>query len=315
MAADESAGKAVTGADRARRVARVLTAILLLNFAISAAKLLTGLRIGAVALVADGLHSLVDALANVIALVGIAAARRPPDANHPYGHRKYETVAAMGVAAMMFVGCWEILSAAWGRLRHPQPIEIGVVPIAVLAITVMANTWVVRVERREGHRLRSELLLADAAHNRSDLLATLLVAASFVLVKLGVPYADVGASVLIVVLILRAGLDILRGTLATLSDERRIPPDEVEAEAQREPGVLEAHNVRSRGPSDDIHLDLHILVNPQMPIATAHALAHQVEHRLRNRWPGVTDVVVHVEPALDSERAHVREGGGLRAED
>lgn len=315
MAADESGRDAGRGAERARRVARVLTGILLLNLAVAAAKLATGLRIGAVALVADGLHSLVDGLANVIALVGIAAARRPPDANHPYGHRKYETVAAMGVAAMMFVGCWEILSTAWGRLHHPQPIEIGVVPIAVLVVTLMANTWVVRIERREGRRLGSELLLADAAHNNSDLLATLLVGASFVLIRLGVPYADVGAAVLIVVLILHAGVDIMRGTLATLSDERRIPPADVELEAQKEPGVLEAHNVRSRGPRDDIHLDLHILVQPSMPIAKAHALAHQVEHRLRNRWPGVTDVVVHVEPGLESERAHTREGGGLIAED
>lgn len=79
--------------------------------------------------------------------------------------------------------------------------------------------------------------------------------------------------------------------------------------------VFEAHNVRSRGPSDDIHLDLHILVDPRLAISEAHAVGHRVERRLRERWPGLTDVVVHVEPALESERARRREGGALLAKD
>jgi divalent metal cation (Fe/Co/Zn/Cd) transporter len=144
--------------------------------------------------------------------------------------------------------------------------------------------------------------------------ATLLVLASFVAVYFRISWADVGAAGLIVVLIVRAGWRILMSTLSTLSDERRLAPDEVEAVAILEPGVREVHNVRSRGPADDIHLDLHILVDPATPLAEAHAIGHRVERRLRDRWPGVSDVVVHVEPALESERAHERVGGGLRAE-
>ena len=104
-----------------------------------------------------------------------------------------------------------------------------------------------------------------------------------------------------------------RRRFSTLSDERRIEPGLIEQAALEEPGVLEAHNVRSRGPDDDIHLDLHVLVEPRMGIADAHAVGHRVEDRLRARWPGLTDVVVHVEPALASERAQRREGGGLKA--
>ena len=141
-----------------------------------------------------------------------------------------------------------------------------------------------------------------------------MVLASFIAARFRIGWADVAASAFIVLLILRSGYVILRGTLSTLSDERRIQPAEVEAEALAEHGVLEAHNVRSRGPLDDIHLDLHILVDPALPLADAHRVGHRVEARLRARWAGVTDVVVHVEPALDSERARSREGGGLRAE-
>jgi cation diffusion facilitator family transporter len=174
--------------------------------------------------------------------------------------------------------------------------------------------FVVVVERREGKRLQSELLLADAAHTSSDVYATLLVFASFGAARLHIAFADVVAATLILGLILHAGFRIVKGTLSTLSDERRIAPEQIEAAALEDPEVLEAHNVRSRGPDDDIHLDLHILVDPRMPIAEAHAVGHRVERRLRANWPGLTDVVVHVEPGLESERARVREGGGLKAE-
>ncbi|MBI5709375.1 MAG: cation transporter [Candidatus Eisenbacteria bacterium] len=301
-------------AHRMRRIARVLWVILLLNLVVALAKLFYGLRTGAVALFADGAHSLLDASGNVVALVGIAVARRPPDANHPYGHRKYETFAALGVAALLFFGCWEIGSAALDRLLHPRLPHLSVDVFVTLVLTLAINVFVVLVERREGRRLQSELLLADAAHTNSDVFATLLVFASFAGTHLRVPLADVAAAVVIMGLILRAGFQIVKGTLSTLSDERRIPPDEIEAAALREAGVLEAHNVRTRGPNDDIHLDLHILVDPAMAIGDAHAIGHRVERRLRERWPGLTDVVVHVEPGVESERAHVREGGGLKAE-
>ncbi len=295
-------------------ISRVLWGILGLNLAVALAKLAYGWRTGAIALTADGIHSLLDASSNVFGLVGVWAARRPPDANHPYGHRKYETFAALAVAAMLFFGCYEIVMTAVERLRHPTVPRVTLEGYLIVAATLVVNVAVVAYERRAGRRLQSELLLSDAAHTQSDVFASLLVFASFAGARFGVAWADVAAAAVIVVLILRAGFEILAGTLSTLSDERRLPPDEVEALAALEPGVLEVHNVRSRGPLDDIHLDLHVLADPALSLAEAHALGHRVEDRLRTHWPGVTDVVVHVEPALESERARARVGGGLRAD-
>ncbi|TMQ64447.1 MAG: cation transporter [Candidatus Eisenbacteria bacterium] len=306
--------RAERAAARLKHIAYVLRAILALNVLVALAKLLYGYRSGAIAIAADGFHSLLDAASNVIGLVGIGAAQRPPDSNHPYGHRKYETFAALGIAMMMFVGCYGIATAALERVRSPRLPDVTAQGFAVLALTLAINVVVVVIERREGKRLTSELLLSDAAHTGSDVLASLLVLASFVAIRAGWMWADVIAAALIVGLILKAGIAILQGTLSTLSDERRLPPAEVEAAALEEPGVLEVHNVRSRGPGDDIHLDLHILLDPATALADAHALGHRVERRLRERWAGLTDVIVHVEPALDAERAHERVGGGLKAE-
>ena len=299
---------------RRQKIARVLWSILGLNLIVALAKLVYGYRSGALGLTADGVHSLLDGASNVVGLVAISAAGKPPDVNHPYGHRKYETFAALAIVMMMFFGCLEIVTGVIERLRSPVLPQIGAAGYAVIGATLLVNLFVVRYEGRQAKELQSELLHSDAAHTGSDVLATLLVLGSFVAIRLGFGWADVVAGVAIVVLIVRAGVKILQGTLSTLSDERRLDPQEVEGVAMTEPGVYEVHNVRSRGPDDDIHLDLHVLVSPATPLADAHALGHRVEARLRQRWPGVTDVVVHVEPALESERAHERVGGGLRAE-
>jgi cation diffusion facilitator family transporter len=299
---------------RFEQIAGILQAILALNLAVAAAKLIYGYVSGALAISADGVHSLLDAASNGIGLVAVAVSRRPPDANHPYGHRKYETFAALAVAALLFYACSEIGAAAMERLRAPRLPAITTAGFAVMIVTLAVNMLVVWIERREGRRLQSELLLADAAHTQSDVFASLLVLASMGATLANVIWADVLASAMILLLILRAGVEILKGTLSTLSDERRIDPSEVEAAALAEPGVIEAHNVRSRGPSDDIHLDLHILVDPELRLAEAHGLGHRVQRRLHEHWPGLTDVVVHVEPALESEKARIREGGGLKAE-
>ncbi len=295
-------------------IVRVLVGILIANLVVAAAKLFYGWRSGAIAMGADGVHSLLDAASNVIGLVGVAVARRPPDANHPYGHRKYETFAALAIAGMMLIGCMEIGTAALARLRMPYVPEIDALGFTIIGATIAINVAVVWLERREARRLQSELLMSDAAHTGSDVLASMLVLVSFVLARFGMWWADIGAAVVIVVLILRAGLEILRNTLSTLSDERRIPPKLIEAEATGEPGVIEAHNVRSRGPDDDIHVDLHVLVDPTISVAEAHRIGHRVDARLRARWPSVTDIVVHVEPALESEKGRPGVGGGLEAE-
>lgn len=301
-------------AERLDRISTVLWQILALNFVVAGAKLVYGWKSGAIAISADGIHSLLDGSSNILGLVGISVARRPPDANHPYGHRKFETFAALGIAAMLFFGCHEIVTAALERLRHPKLPDVTPAGFVVLIGTILINVFVVWYERREGERLQSELLQSDAAHTGSDVFASLLVLASFTAALFHVAWADVAASAVIVALILRAGVSILRHTLSTLSDERRIDPREIEEAALEEPGVREAHNVRSRGPADDIHVDLHVLVDPRLPIADAHAIGHRVERRLRDRWLGLTDVVVHVEPALESERARGREHGALRAD-
>ena len=112
--------------------------------------------------------------------IGISVAGRPADSNHPYGHRKYETFAALGIAVMLFFGCYEIITTAIERLQKPRLPDVDALGYAVLGLTLVINALVVLYERREARRLQSELLESDAAHTGSDVFATLIVLMSFV---------------------------------------------------------------------------------------------------------------------------------------
>ena len=166
-------------------VRTVLVRILFLNLAVAIAKIAYGHASGTISILSDGFHSLTDAASNVAALVGLRIARKPPDTNHPYGHRKYETFASLGIAVMLLLGCQHLFGAAIERIRHPRVPEVGSAGFLIVLGTLAINLLVVMFERREGRRLESELLLADAAHTSSDVMASLLVLVSFVGARLG----------------------------------------------------------------------------------------------------------------------------------
>jgi cation diffusion facilitator family transporter len=294
--------------DAIRRLSRLLWGILFLNLLVAVAKLAYGAYSGAIAVTADGFHSLLDASSNVVALVAAHLAARPPDRDHPYGHRKFEAFASLGIASLLVVACVRIGSSALQRLRSPEPPDITALGFVVIAATILVNLAVAAFERGQGKRLRSELLLADAAHTSSDVWTSVLVLVSFIAVMLGHAWADTAAALVIVAVILWAGVRVVSRAFRTLADAYRVPPEEVEAVALRVPGVLECHKVRSRGAAGDVHVDLHVLVDPEMPIAEAHRIGHEVEAAVRAAWDEITDVVVHVEPATASERQEDQSG-------
>src|SRR5436190_14596674 len=150
-------------------VRRVLWITLALNVAVAAGKLAYGMHSGLIAMIADGVHSLLDSSSNVIGLFAIRHAYQPPDREHPYGHRKFETFAALGIGVLLFFACEEILKAAWGRLTSGSNADVGLLGFAVMVATMAVNIGVSRYEAREGKRLGSELEVGGDAHRGSDI--------------------------------------------------------------------------------------------------------------------------------------------------
>ena len=282
---------------RAAAVRRVLLIVLGLNLAVTVVKLAVGLWAGALAVVADAFHSMVDSSSNIIGLLGVWVSARPADDNHPYGHHKYETIAAMGIGAMLLLAGYEIGKSVLGRLAG-APAELNITPLtlALLAGTLVGNLAIVYFETQAGRRLTSQVLLADAAHTRTDLLVTVSVIASLVGASLGWTWLDPLVAAGVVVLLFRAAFEILRSTSNVLTDVAVVEPGEVERIAQAVPGVQTVTGVRSRGRADAIYLDLNVKVDPAMNTAQAHTMATEIERRLADALPGLMEALVHVEP-------------------
>jgi cation diffusion facilitator family transporter len=281
---------------RHQAVSRALARVLVLNLAVALAKLVLGYATGAVSVVSDGFHSLADSASNIIGIVGIRAARKPPDSDHPYGHRKFETLAAAGIFVFLILAVFEIGRAALKRLASPARPEISWISFAILIATLLVNLWVVRYESREGRRLSSELLLADAVHTRSDVFATMGVLVSLTVVAFGYPLLDPIAGVAIAILIARTSYEVARDTSGILSDRVAIDEEDIRRVVMSVPEVLGCHHIRTRGPVDHVFLDLHVWFPPDARLADAHAWSHVVKDRLMEKYPHIADAIIHIEP-------------------
>jgi len=282
--------------DRYTDVTRVLTRVLYANLAVALAKIVLGYSTGAVSIISDGFHSLTDSASNVVALVGVSVARRPPDRNHPYGHRKYETMASLGILVFLIIVMVEVLRAAVGRLLSGGVARVFPEGIGLMAVTLVVNILVVSYEQRAGRRLRSEVLLADAKHTRSDVLTTGAVIGALLGVWWGFPLLDPLAALLVAAFIGHACWEIAKEASRILSDSTVIAESEVRAVVATVPEVLGCEKIRTRGSADYAFLDLHLWLDGEMALRRAHAASHVVKDLLMARFPQLADVVIHIEP-------------------
>ena len=271
--------------------------MLVLNLSVAVAKIAFGYASGAISILSDGFHSLTDAGSNIVGLVGVRAAGRPPDEDHPYGHRKYETVAAAAVTIFLLLVVVEVLRNAFNHLTgRSLPHEISVASFVVMVVTVGVNLLVVAYESREAERLGSEIQLADAMQTRGDVWSSLTVIAALVGARAGLPILDPLAALVVAAFIGYAGFQIARATTGILSDRIVIADADLERIVMSVPGVLGCHHIRTRGSSDHVFLDLHVWMPHDMRLTDAHDLSHVVKDRLMARYPQIADAVIHIEP-------------------
>jgi cation diffusion facilitator family transporter len=245
---------------------------------------------------ADGFHSFSDGASNIIGLIGIWVASRPIDQNHPYGHKKYETLTSVAISALLFFVCFNVIREGIARFIDPVIPEVNLNAFLVMIVTMAVNIFVMVYENKKGKELKSDVLISDALHTRSDILTSASVIITLMAIKLGIPVVDPIASLLIAIFIGYAAVQILRESARVLSDGAAIPIREIERVVLAIKGVKECHRIRSRGRADDIHIDLHILVDWKMDVHRAHHLSYAIENKIKRDFRGVTDVVVHMEP-------------------
>jgi cation diffusion facilitator family transporter len=285
--------------ERGRRIRRVLWVTLALNLAVAGAKIAYGYSVGALSIRADGFHSLTDSTNNLVGLLGVFLASRPADADHPYGHQKFEVIAA-GVVGLSLLGmAFDVAHGAFLRFGGGGglPPAIDQRAFAILLGTLAVNVLVAFWEGKRGVELGSPMLTSDAAHTRSDVLVTLGVLGTVVMVERGYAWADVVAAIGISGFIAWAGVSVLKDNLGYLADTALLEPARGVEVACEVPGVASAPKVRTRGTPGKIYVDLHIQVAPHLSVVDAHRVTHWVIDAIKAGFSGVRDVLVHTEPA------------------
>lgn len=283
---------------RSREVRRVLRLVLWLNVSVIVIKVGVWGMSHALSVLAETFHSSLDATNNLFALALARVASRAPDDDHPYGHHKFETLGALALVGVLSITVFELVQHAilrWSAGIFP-PTDIGAWTLGLMVMSLIVGAFVTRYEARWGRRLGSDLLIADAAHTRADVLTTLAVLAGLVAIRAGYPVADPVATILVAGLIAHTGWEIVRDTVPVLVDHRAVDPVRIEDLALEVDGVRAAYGIRSRGRRGERFAELTIALDPDLDVATSHSIADEAEQRIAHAL-GARDVVVHVEPA------------------
>lgn len=280
-----------------RQIQRILIWILFLNWAVAAAKIIYGLLSRCSSMTADGFHSLSDGASNIIGLIGITLACQPVDAKHPYGHKKYETFFSLGIAVLLALICFNLIKQGISRLYAPVTPQVDIASFLVMLITLGVNLSVMNYEHKKGVSLKSDILISDSMHTKADILTSLSVIITLIVIKLGYPMLDPIATIIIALFIAHAAFIIARQSSKVLCDTAVIEEvKKITDVVLGIKGVKACHKIRTRGRPDDIHLDLHVQVSSDMHMDKAHQISYAIEEAIKKNIPGVTDVVVHMEP-------------------
>ncbi len=292
---------------REAEIRNVLIIILALNWLVAVAKIVYGMLTRCVSMSADGFHSLSDGTSNIIGLVGIFLASRPRDLDHPYGHKKYETFFSLAIAALLFLLGFNLLKESITHIIAPHKApEANLESFAVMLATMAINFWVIKYESRKGKELSSDLLISDSMHTQADFMTSLSVIIALVAIKLGFPIVDPIATGVISFFILHMGFEIAKQCSNVLCDTAVfLDVKKISDIVLGIKGVKACHKIRTRGRQDDVYVDLHVQVDPNMHINQAHRISYEIEEKISKELPQVSDVVVHLEP---TERTKVPSG-------
>ncbi|MGQ9872910.1 cation diffusion facilitator family transporter [Leptodesmis sp.] len=284
--------------DNRVEVRRVLLITLFLNLFVMALKATVGWASGSLSLLADALHSITDSANNVLGLFTSRLSSPYPDRDHPYGHHKFEAVGALGIAAFLGIACFEILQSAIERILNPghSLVTISSSELWLLLLVLGINIFVTFYERRVGHRIGSTILIADAYHTMSDIWVTISVLIGLIGIWLwNLQWLDVILAFPVAVMVFWSGWQVILANLPWLVDQMAVAPESIHALAMEVPGVLNCHNIASRGVvGHQMFIEMHLIVNAT-DVETAHRITEEVETRLEERY-GPVRVTIHVEP-------------------
>lgn len=282
--------------DNRRIVKKVLTITLLFNLSVMGLKIFVGLSTGSLTLIADALHSVTDSANNILGLVANRFSSPFPDREYPYGHQKYEALGALGIAAFLGIACFEIIQSVVDRIiQGIVVVKVSQFELWILLIVLAINISVAFIERAVGKRFMSAILIADAKHTMSDVWITITVIGGLIGVWFGYQWLDIVLALPVAMLVFRSAWSIIKDNLPWLVDKIAIAPEVIHQIALSVPGVVNCHDIASRGVvGRQVFVEMHLIVDP-LDVEHAHRITEEVECRIQEKFHPVR-VVIHVEP-------------------
>lgn len=291
----------MTDSHRYKQAKRITLLGAIANALLGILKLLGGFFYHSHALIADGIHSFSDLLADVMVLLAAKYGSQDADESHPYGHKRIETLAVLMLSLfLLFAGggiAWDAIDEMWKSVDYKP--DWPALAIAVLVIIV--NEILFHLTYRIGKRIKSDLIVANAWHRRSDTASSVIVALGLVGSLMGIPYLDGIAAIIVALLIIKIGAHYGWNSVRELIDTAAHPEllNKIKRVAKNVNGVEAIHQLRSRFMGGDILVDVHILVSPFISVSEGHYIAQQVHRTLVQKFDKIKEVIVHVDSEDD----------------
>ena len=287
---------------RYKEVRKVTLIGSIIDLALGVVKIIVGWLANSQALIADGIHSFSDLFTDFFVLYAAKHSQKEADEEHPYGHGRIETLATVGLGVTLTLIACGIAYDALRRLNTPETLaEPGVLALIIAIISILSKEWVYHYTVAAARRLRSDMLMANAWHSRSDAISSIVVMLGIAGAMYGYPYLDAVAAVAVAVMIAKIGINLVRSSSQELID-RALDKDEINtirAHIFDVKGVRSIHMLRSRKSAGDAFVDVHIQVDPRVSVSEGHQIGDTVRRKLLDAVDVVSDVTVHIDPEND----------------
>jgi cation diffusion facilitator family transporter len=272
------------------------------NLLLFAFKLILGIMVRSVALLADAVHSLSDVVTSVLVILGVRLASKPPDKRHPFGHGRADLVTSIVISCLLLVVAWEFFLSGFNRLRAPIPIHTNWLIISFLVVSILAKEFLYQLSAGLGKAVRSPTLIADAWHHRSDAISTVLVLIGFVSFLYGAYWLDGIMGMGVAVLIGLTGISMIRRSASALLGEAPSPffLQKIKDITLNCNGVTDVHHIHVHDYGGQTEITVHIRLRSDMHIDAAHEKATEVEQCIKDSIQGA-EVTIHVEPQAASQ--------------
>ncbi|UCF74188.1 MAG: cation transporter [Deltaproteobacteria bacterium] len=287
-------------AQDARHVVRVTWIGLAGNVFLSGLKFIAGFLGSSQAVVADAVHSLSDMGTDLAVLLGVKFWSAPPDEDHPYGHRRIETIITVAIGVALALAALGIGYNALATIRDIHLRQPGWIAIAGSAFAIVLKEVLYRWTVAVGRQVKSSAVIANAWHHRSDALSSVpvVIAVAIAVLNPKLAFIDHAGALVVSIFILKVSWDIISPSLSELADlgAPRKHRQKIRAIARGISGVKSVHAIRTRRLGSGLHVDLHILVDGEMTVRMGHEISRAVKSALIEKGPEILDAVVHLEP-------------------